>query len=237
MSTRHKPVLWLRPFEEVDRSVPDIGMRVLPGRVAVLSHPVNADPNALHYAEGSSRDEWVCVGCGRTTEILPSYPCPECGGKIELAKTPSGKPRRGYYEPDLATVVSDQVPDLTPGEVVVVAPDHGAFYPFDKRELRLLGVAMPWWESIVGKWSPEGFAPSPGWMLIDREPVEREIEVAKAKRFMDVGKVLGCNGQVDLSGERVEFGDWPCYTFRGLPESWCVVRAPIAGRKWLQGAA
>lgn len=47
MSTSHNDALWLRPYGEIDTSVPDCGVRVLPGRLAALTHPLNKGRTVL----------------------------------------------------------------------------------------------------------------------------------------------------------------------------------------------
>ena len=108
---------------------------------------------------------------------------PGCGvralpGRIAALTHPLNKgreivlPDRETYDPDVCTVVSSGVEGFGRGDVVVLAPDHGAFYPGlspDGRELRIVGVVKPWWESVLGKFSAEGIAPGPGWMLVERD--------------------------------------------------------------------
>ena len=129
MSTSYNNVLWLRPYGEIEKHVTDCGVRVLPGRLAALTHPINK---------------------GRTI-LLPD---------------------KELYDPDVATVVSSGIQGFEKGEVVVLAPDHGAYYPRlspDGRELRIVGVACPWWESVLAKLDANGLQPAPGWMLVDLE--------------------------------------------------------------------
>jgi hypothetical protein len=108
---------------------------------------------------------------------------PECGvtvlpGRIAALTHPLNKgrtihlPDRELYDPDLCTVASSGVHGFSKEEVIVLAPDHGAYYPHispDKRELRIVGVACPWWESVLAKYDEHGLHPAPGWMLVERE--------------------------------------------------------------------
>lgn len=41
LSTAHNNALFLRPFDEIETSVSDLRIDVLPGRLAALSHPLN----------------------------------------------------------------------------------------------------------------------------------------------------------------------------------------------------
>ena len=109
---------------------------------------------------------------------------PECGvtvlpGRIAALTHPLNKgrtiqlPDRELYDPDLCTVANSGVHGFDKGEVIVLAPDHGAYYPHispDKRELRIVGVACPWWESVLAKYDEHDIHPAPGWMLVEREP-------------------------------------------------------------------
>ena len=76
----------MRPYDEIDLTVPDTGVNVLPGRLAALTHPLNT------------------------------------GRSIVLCD-------REYFDPDVCLVVSSGIRGFVPGEVVVLAPDHGAYYP------------------------------------------------------------------------------------------------------------
>ena len=202
MSTSLTNALWMRPYADIDTSVPDLGVAVLPGRLAALSHPLNKGREIL-YADRETR------------------------------------------HPDVCTVTSSGIRGFDPGEVAVLVPGHGAFYPQkDERELRIIGVAVPWWDSVVGKWSEEGFAPAPGYQLVDREESvvwsranSSGIQLPDSEpRFGKVGTVLADNtDQESMEGERVCFEHFEHYTFHEcLPKSWCVVRAGIASRGWLQ---
>ena len=108
---------------------------------------------------------------------------PECGlralpGRIAALTHPLNKgreivlPDRELYDPDVCTVVSSGVEGFGRGDAVILAPDHGAYYPGlspDGRECRIVGVVKPWQESVLAKFSADGIAPGPGWMLVDRE--------------------------------------------------------------------
>ncbi|MCH7944400.1 MAG: hypothetical protein IIC73_00055 [Armatimonadetes bacterium] len=115
---------------------------------------------------------------------------PECGlralpGRIAALTHPLNKrreivlPDRELYDPDVCTVVSSGVEGFGKGDVVILAPDHGAYYPGlspDGRECRIVGVVKPWWESVLAKFSADGVAPGPGWMLVDREGRGSRVE-------------------------------------------------------------
>lgn len=190
----------MRPYEEIDRSIPDLGVTVLPGRLAAVSHPLNK------------------------------------GREIILTE-------RDTYAPDVCTIVSSGVKGFVPGEVVVLAPDHGAFYPGD-RELRIVGVVKPWWESVLGKWSADGFAPAPGCLLVEREMTDQWLNAKKKgfelpdsiPKWSTTGIVLAsCSDVKTLNGERICFEHFDFYTFKEcLPENWCVVKAKNASKGWLR---
>ena len=213
MSTSLTNALWMRPYDEIDTSVPDLGVDVLPGRLAALSHPLNKGREIL-YADRETRD------------------------------------------PDVCTVTSSGIRGFEPGEVAVLVPSHGIYLPQkDERELRIVGVAVPWWESVLGKWSEEGFAPAPGLILVERE---RPHELLKylidrgalsgcsmgktiilpdsLRGFGTVGKVLADNTDQDSSeGERICFEQYEYFTFKEcLPESGCVVKAGNESKGWLR---
>ena len=97
---------------------------------------------------------------------------PDCGvralpGRIAALTHPLNKgreivlPDRETYDPDVCTVVSSGVEGFGRGDVVVLAPDRGAFYPGLSRNRRVVVVAKPWWESVLGNFSAEGIAPGP----------------------------------------------------------------------------
>lgn len=220
---------------------------MLPGRLAALTHPLNF---------------------GRSI-VLPD---------------------REWYDPDCCVVVSSGITGFSLGDVVVLAPDHGAYYPSmspDGREMRMVGVVKPWWESVLGKLTADGFAPAPGWMLVEREqtrtdlpdtsftnqstrdssldeslrhganPQPRSLDPLRMTaadsesatngvtlllpdtfdKFSTVATVLASCGEGwsrPFEGERVCIDGLRTFTFREvLPESWALVKAPIAGKRWL----
>jgi hypothetical protein len=197
LSTAHSNALWLRPYGEIDTSVPDCGVTVLPGRLAALTHPLNR---------------------GRTIQL----------------------PDREIYDPDLATVVSSGIAGFDKGDVVILAPDHGAYYPNvspDGRELRIVGVACPWWESVLAKYDHEGIHPAPGWMLVeivvqDSSPVWVQLGRAAPQPTATVLASHGDHHTEPYKGERVVIDGLRTYT---IPEQQlALVRAPIASKQWLQ---
>lgn len=216
MSTSHNNALYLRPFDEIETSVPDLRIDVLPGRLAALSYPLNK---------------------GRTVQL----------------------PDKELYDPDLATVVSSGIDGLDKGEVVVLAPDHGAFYPNispDKRELRIVGVACPWWDSVLAKLDADGLHPAPGWMLVEieqrrhPEPVEGSDGVVwqcqlGQTRTATVIASCGDNHTSPHVGERVCIEGMRTFhvnrettgrqpgDYRTRPPL-ALVQAPIASKQWLQ---
>jgi hypothetical protein len=227
LSTSHNDALWLRPYGEIDTSVPDCGVRVLPGRLAALTHPLNK---------------------GRTV-LLPD---------------------REWYDPDVCTVVSSGLEGFDPGDVVILAPDHGAYYPDlspDKRECRMVGVARPWWESVLAKYDADGIHPAPGWMLVrfGGEEVGKfgEIDIRTPRppnaRTSTATALASCGDDwtEPHKGERVCIQGMRTYSIRmegaapaapshkrgvaGATPSHdleseptiALVRAPIASKKWL----
>lgn len=238
MSTKHNNRLYLRPYEEVDLRVPDIGMRMLPGRVACLSHPVNVGRTVL-VAEGSQRTKAVCDVCGNHELNVPGYPCSKCDGPT--TETLVGRDR-GYlekYDPDIALVAASGVSRFAPGEVLLLKPDAGSFFPApkegwggsgDRRELRLIGPGWP--DRVLAKWTAEGLVPEPGWMVVEREPVGSKFELPGRARFHPYGKcvsgeregerVVWAEDQVN-DGELVPGAEF--YTFKECaPKSWALVK-------------
>lgn len=197
---------------------------------------------------------------------------PDCGvtvlpGRLAALTHPLNKgrhiqlPDREIYDPDLATVVSSGIEGFQKGDVVVLAPDHGAYYPKispDGRELRIVGVACPWWESVLAKYDAHGLHPAPGWMLVeivvqDSSPASVQLRRAAPQ---PAATVLASHGdhhsephkgeRVVIDGMRIYFvtpsscGDASCAgggRGRGMEVSreqqLALVRAPIASKQWL----
>lgn len=216
MSTAHNNVLWLRPYDEIDKHVPDCGLSVLPGRLASLTHPLNK------------------------------------GRRILL-------PDKELYDPDVATVVSSGITGFEKGDIVVLAPDHGAYYPRlgpDKRELRIVGVACPWYESVLAKLDANGLHPAPGWMLVetvvqDTSPARLQPRRVAPRSVATVLASCGDDWAEPHKNERVCIEGMRTYVVapsqrtlvsrkgkRGVEQfdtkTLALVRAPIASTKWLQ---
>ena len=198
MSVQGSFYLRLRPFDEIDTSVPEMGITAMPGKLVALSHPINS------------------------------------GSGLVMVD------RERYY-PDIATVVSSGIRGFSPGEVVVLAPDHGAFYPGmspDGRECRMVGVIKPWWESIIGKWGPKGFAPAPGWILIERDLIEQGTILTpdSQEKWANTGYIVSdCTDLGSQEGDHVCFEHFGYYEFDGcLPESFVVVNAMNASKGWMR---
>jgi hypothetical protein len=177
---------------------------------------------------------------------------PECGiiampGKVAAVSHPLNEGRdvlfvdRESFDPDLAVVVSSGTAALKPGQVIVMKPDKGAYYPGlsdDGREVRMVGVHRPWWEDIMCVYSENGLAPTPGWMLIKRDTnYDGPIELPGKERYASHGTCIascGENWSSPHEGEKVCFEGLETFTFSDtIDESWCLVRAGIASRKWL----
>lgn len=182
---------------------------------------------------------------------------PECGlsvlpGRLAALTHPLNEgrtillPDREIYDPDLCTVASSGIEGFEKGDVVVLAPDHGAYYPHicpDKRELRIVGVVKPWWESVLAKYTRNGIAPAPGWMLVSFGGLEVrrnggfEIRTSGPPNpRTSTATVLdscGDNWSEPHKGERVCIAGMRTYTFREAKEDLALVRAPIASKKWL----
>lgn len=90
MSTKHTNDLYLVDYADVDRSVPDLGLTMLPGRAALLMHPLNAG-SGIVLPDREVYDPDVCT--------VAQSPC-------------------RFYEPgDVAVVMFDMgayYPDLSP---------------------------------------------------------------------------------------------------------------------------
>ncbi|MEX2244808.1 MAG: hypothetical protein WD716_13305 [Fimbriimonadaceae bacterium] len=197
---------------------------------------------------------------------------PECGvnvlpGRIAALTHPLNKgrtihlPDRELYDPDLCTVASSGVRGFDEGEVIVLAPDHGAYYPHispDKRELRIVGVACPWWESVLAKYDEHGVHPAPGWMLVACSEVWKSGSPEGVLSTLDfrlttatVVSSCGDDWTQPYKGERVCIQGMRTYTIRNesdnrtttgrqsgdyrlAPPQLALVRAPIASKQWLQ---
>ena len=194
---------------------------------------------------------------------------PECGvtvlpGRIAALTHPLNKgrtihlPDRELYDPDLCTVASSGVHGFDKGEVIVLAPDHGAYYPHispDKRELRIVGVACPWWESVLAKYDGHGIHPAPGWMLVeivvrDSSPARVQLRRAAPQSSATVIASCGDDWTEPHKGDRVCIQGMRTYTIRNENNDQtttgrrqgdhqetprlALVRAPIASKQWLQ---
>lgn len=231
MSTKHTPVLYLRPFDEVDRRIPDIGMRVLPGRVACLSHPIDAAPEGrVLLVAGDNHSVWVCETCGKALRREVKR-CDKCGGtEITETRKSIGVSTDEHMSPDMAICVQSGVEWCKEGDVLLLKPDKGGFFPApeggwggsgDSRELRLLGVNSAWYEAVLGRFTKDGFQPAPGWCLIEREPVTASIELA-GEKWHRHGFCVSGEGQ----GETVAFTRYEeCFTFYGgFTKAYALVR-------------
>ena len=214
LSTAHNNHILLRPYDEIDKSVPDLKLTVLPGRLAALSHPLNK-------------------------------------GRMVLL------PDREWYDPDLATVASSGINLFKKGDVVVLAPDHGAFFPQkenDARELRIVGVACPWWESVLATYDQNGLHPAPGWILVEfgssevRKSGRRVVRTPEPKNHRtQTATVIASHGDHHSEphkGQRVCIAGMRTYAIRHESQNHrtteapneqtlALVRAPIASKQWL----
>lgn len=132
-------------------------------------------------------------------------------------------------------MVSSGVRWIRPGDVAVLWPDHGAFKEgWDKRELRLIGVICPWWHSLVGILTEDGFVPAPGWAVVEREPLAKSwLDVTEG--WSEVGTVVADNSDQGTSvGEKVFIGDMKKIEFVGMPESHILVWFNDASKKYLR---
>lgn len=145
-------------------------------------------------------------------------------------------PDRERYWPDVATVVSSGVRWIQPGEVGVFRPSHGAFKEgWEERELRMFGVVCPWWHSLMGKWTPDGFVPGPGWTVVEREKVDQGF-LDTTEEWAKVGKVLGDNTDTGTKeGERIYFGTHEWWEMVGMPESHVLVWTKDASKRYCRG--
>jgi hypothetical protein len=158
-------------------------------------------------------------------------------------------PEREWHWPDLGVVVDSGVSKYKPGQVLVLRPEAGAFYPapkegwdgWDERELRIIGVGRHWREAVLGELTEDGFVPAEGYALIDREPITSSMELAGRPKFHPYGDCLSGEGQgskVVYQDDRVEHGTvipgderWEFYGV--LPKSYALVKAQRAlARGW-----
>ena len=229
MSTFHNNTLWLSPYDEVDRSVPDIGMSMLPDRIAVLMHPINSGGGILLVC-GSNHSLWVCEHCGHSSRRQFDQ-CQQCQFTVitECRKT-TGVENDDHMRPDVGTVADSGVGRFKPGDVLLLKPDTGKEMEpgewdvkgtGDKRRLRLIGLpGLPWCDRILGRLTSEGFEPSPGWSLVERREKKSSV-LLKDGTYEDFATCLsgeGEGGLVPVIGET--------YTFHGvLPKSYVLVRS------------
>jgi hypothetical protein len=94
----------------------------------------------------------IAVLPGRVAVVLD--PVPECFAGSSLL-TPQGA-HAGKFRPDAGTVITSGVPDLHPGDRVLVKPydglwmtDRDADWVPRGREIRFYGVSAPWYESVI----------------------------------------------------------------------------------------
>ena len=222
MSTKHRKEIWVSPYSEVDRRVPDIGMRVLPGRIGLLSHPINANSEGkIVLAAGDNHTVWICEACGRVHKFETDS-CRHCGRpSVTETRKSKGYATDEHMTPDIALVVDSGVERYKKGDVLALRPDTGAFYPApvggwgksgDERELRIVGVNTPWYECVMGQLTEEGFRPADGWCLVKREPKRASIELLEGQ-YENRGECV--SGAID--GDTVVWGpDAEVWAFQGL---------------------
>lgn len=149
---------------------------------------------------------------------------------------------REYMHPDVVTVCSSGVSCVKEGSVWALKPDSGAFWKkIEGRELRIIGVSRPWWESVLGELRDDGFHPAPGYALIEREE-ERMGFLESAKKHLPYGKCLESVGDGfsdPLKGERVALNlemwrlDLEERDFYLVSDSQALIWADIASKNWL----
>lgn len=224
--------LRMRPYEEVDLRVPDIGMRPMPGKVCCLQHPKNSH-SGIHLATSGSTSQNVCEDCGESVVEVSGLrwpnqtdrPCFGCGGKVSETKVARERLITSHQDPCLALVACSGIDGIEKGEVLVLQPEAGLFKDppdkgwdgWDRRQLRILpGIGYDWKDCVLGRLTKDGFEPSPGWLLVEREPKKGLLETVGPK-WANVGA---------SGGERVVWDGNSVFTFQGLfPESFALVKS------------
>ena len=229
MSSKLNPVLIVPPYEEVETRVPKLPYKLLPGRIALMQHPLKASASGILLAAGTNRAVWVCEKCGEAT-LREGLRCENCGSfeRTECRKS-VGSTDGHHLEPDLCVVADSQAESLKQGEVLIVQPESGARIPapkegwdgWDKRDLRLLGLpGMPWEDRILARYTENGVTPMPGYSLVERE-LRSLGSLAIKEAYEPYGTALSGEGY----GERVVFEMCQFWTFSGLPKSWALVKS------------
>ena len=229
MSSKLNPVLIVPPYEEVDTRVPKLPYRLLPGRIALMQHPLKASASGILLAAGTNRAVWVCEKCGEAT-LREGLRCENCGSfeRTECRKT-VGSTDGAHLEPDLCVVADSQAESLKQGEVLIVQPESGARIPapkegwdgWDKRDLRLLGLpGMPWEDRILARYTENGLTPMPGYLL-----VERALRTNGLLELKEAYEPHGLSLSGEHQGERVVIVGLQFWTFSGLPKSWALVKS------------
>lgn len=258
MSSKLTPVLYLAPFAQIERRVPRLPYRMLPGRIALMQHPVVPSESGLLLAAGTERSVWVCNSCGRAYTRFPGNPkfpgllCEDCGGTdIEEGRKPVGETDGLHLEPDVCVVAECRIeigPERArrslaePGDVLVLKPESGAridapqggWDGWDSRTLRMLGLgAQPWQDRILARLTADGLEPMPGWSLVEREPSRLGSGLVQAKEeFEPYGTCLSGEGE----GRRLAFPGQEFWTFLGAPKEWALVRSQRSLAPFAKGA-
>lgn len=222
MSTKYDDRLYMAPFASVELSVPELPLKVLPGRAAVLSHPVNAGSEVLTV----------------DSEM---------------------------YHPDVCLVAQSGIGFVEPGQVWIVAPDRGAYYPGlspDGREVRLVcanqsavavrgnsGLNVPWEVFIAQYGEGDRLAPGPGWWLIELHEEEGRIVTPdrcdKGNGLCTVlaGTAAEREGErwatKDMAGTQTYSAGLVGYRLygKGWAHNWRLVRNPCAPKAWLRSVS
>ena len=129
VSSKLTPVLYLSPFAEVEKRVPKLPYRMLPGRIALMQHPIMPSESGILAVAGRNFAVWVCEDCGEASRREPMR-CENCGGfRITETRKYIGEADDTHLEPDVCVVADSAIGCFKPGDVLVVKPEAGALIP------------------------------------------------------------------------------------------------------------
>ena len=151
---------------------------------------------------------------------------------------------RTYFQPDTSLVLSSGVDCIRVGQTIVSLPSDedsnpiGAYWKeVDGRQVRIFGTGgWPWWTQIVGWYDEEGFSPSPGWAVWERDHKKSTVELSERDKHTSLGTCLSSCGDGFKDVLRGEYTNLPqkVYQIEGLGKDAVLGRAPIASKKFKQ---
>ena len=175
---------------------------------------------------------------------LPDYE--DCNRKVidVGAKAMPGKVIALGDKIEQRLVLSSGVGCIKVGQTIVSLPSDedsnpiGAYWKeVDGRQVRIFGTGgWPWWTQIVGWYDEEGFSPSPGWAVWERDHKKSAIEFSERDKHTALGTCLSSCGDGFKDVLRGEYTNLPqkVYQIEGLGKDAVLGRAPIASKKFKQ---